>query len=288
MAKKRRRLWLLLPLLLAALLGYGVLSSLQLTVSTYTLEAAVAAPIRIVQLTDLHSAEFGENNDTLVALVAAQSPDLIAVTGDMINRDEEDVSVASALIARLAEIAPVCYGYGNHENAWEQIHGKALAPTLEGAGAVVLDNAYVDVEINGTPIRIGGYMGYYRQPHMFLRDETEKAAEITFCEDFEDTDRFKLLLNHIPTGWVDWGYIDQYPVDLVLSGHYHGGVVRIFDQGLYAPYVGAFPPYTKGLFAGDEAVCILSAGLGSEQSVPRMNNPPEIVVVDLVPADRAE
>lgn len=128
-------------------------------------------------------------------------------------------------------------------------------------------------------------MGYYRQPGMLTQDEEQKKIELDFANDFENTDRLKILINHIPTQWVDWDYINEYPVDIVFSGHYHGGAIRIpiIDQGLYAPYVGWFPPYTKGMFTGSQATCVLSTGLGSEHNIPRLNNPPDIVIVDVVP-----
>ena len=131
-------------------------------------------------------------------------------------------------------------------------------------------------------------MGYYRKPGMFKVSDEQKEFELAFADDFENTDNYKILLNHIPTQWVDWNYIDQYPVDLVFSGHYHGGLVRIpiIDRGVYAPYVGWFPPYTKGVYSGSQATCVLSAGLGSDCVIPRLNNPPEIVVVDLVPSSK--
>lgn len=92
----------------------------------------------------------------------------------------------------------------------------------------------------------------------------------------------KILLGHIPTPWLDWRYIDKYDVDLIFSGHYHGGEIKFpFVGGLYAPYVGAFPEYTEGVFKGEKGTCILSAGLGSEHFV-RFNNPPQLVVADLV------
>ncbi|MBR0135429.1 MAG: hypothetical protein IJM18_04450, partial [Clostridia bacterium] len=104
-----------------------------------------------------------------------------------------------------------------------------------------------------------------------------------YFAEFEDTDRYKILLDHIPTNWLDWNYRDKYPVDLVLSGHYHGGVVRIpiLDRGVYAPYVGWFPPYTKGMFEGEKATCVLTTGLAGAKGLPRFFNPPEIVTVEL-------
>ena len=241
--------------------------------------------MRIVHLSDLHNAQFGDHNRTLVEAVKRQRPDLIVMSGDMLNRDEENTGIVTSLIADLADIAPVYYGYGNHEKTWERRFRRDLRPVLEAAGAVVVDNDYVDLELAGTEVRIGGYMGFYPVPKMTTLDPAQEEAELAFVQDFENTERLKLLINHIPTGMIDWRYADNHHVDLVFSGHYHGGVMRIpfLDQGLYAPYVGWFPPFTKGVFTGEQATCVLSPGLGSEYHIPRLNNPPEIVVVDLVP-----
>lgn len=281
----------LLRVLLAVLavlvvaLPYYYVTSLALTVTTYTLEARVVSPLRIVHLSDLHNSQFGDRNEELVALAAAQEPDLIFLSGDMLNRDDENTEIVSSLISDLSAVAPVYYGYGNHDKSWETRFGRDLRPILEAAGAVVVDNDYVDLELKGTPIRIGGYMGYYPVPHMTTGDKEQQALEIAFSKDFENTDRVKLLINHIPTGWLEWNYVNKYPVDVVFSGHYHGGLIRIplIDRGLYAPYVKWFPSFSKGVLSGTLATCVLSGGLGSERHIPRINNPPEIVVVDLVP-----
>lgn len=264
---------------------YG--TSLGLAVSCYEVETNLTAQIRVVHLTDLHNAEFGEDNCELISLVSEQAPDLIVMTGDMLNRDDESLDTVCSLISSLVKIAPVYFGYGNHETDWEAAWGKDLTEPLSEAGAVVLNNGYIDIEVNEQSLRIGGYMGYYRQPGMMTADEEQKTLELAFADEFEDTDRFKILLNHIPTAWVDWGYIDKFPVDVVFSGHYHGGLIRIpiIERGVYAPYVGLFPPYTKGVYSGSQATCVLSAGLGSEHVIPRLNNPPEIVVLDLIPED---
>lgn len=266
-------------------LFYYYITARDLTVSSYQIELDVNEPICIVHLTDLHSKEFGKNNCELIEMVNEQNPDLIFISGDMINNYDDNAEILINLISSLKDIAPVYFGYGNHEYTWERTHHVSLREEVGKAGAVAVDNDYVDIEFKGTELRIGGYMGYYRQPHMFNKSKEQIQAEKDFAEDFENTDRIKLLINHIPTGWLDWHYIDKYPVDLVFCGHYHGGMIRIpfTEQGLYAPYIGWFPKYTKGMFSGKEATCILSAGLGSEHSVPRINNPPEIVVVNLVP-----
>ena len=134
-------------------------------------------------------------------------------------------------------------------------------------------------------------MGYWSQPHMMAHDAAQKEREYQFFSDFRHKDlpngeaTCRLLLNHIPTGWLDWHYINAYDTGIVFSGHYHGGMIRIpiLDQGLVAPYVGWFPPYTKGLFTEGSSTVALSAGLGSERKIPRINNPGEIVCVDLIP-----
>ena len=272
-------------LALVILLLCFFLASLFLHVEEYTVPTRVLAPIRIVHLSDLHNAQYGDQNRKLVEEVRRQQPDLIVMSGDMLNRDEEDTGIVTSLIADLADIAPVYYGYGNHEKSWERQFHRDLRPILEAAGAVVVDNDYVDLELNGTALRIGGYMGFYPVPKMTTSSRVQEEAELAFVQDFENTERLKLLINHIPTGWIDWHYANRNQVDLVFSGHYHGGVMRIpfLDQGVYAPYVGWFPPFTKGVYTGTKATCVLSAGLGSEYVFPRLNNPPEIVVVDLVP-----
>ena len=273
--------------LLAAVLLYGFASSLFLHVETVSVVTDVVSPIRVVHLTDLHNAQFGKDNAKLIDKAAAQNPDLIIMSGDMLNEDDPNTEIVTALISDLSLIAPVYFGYGNHEKHWEKIHGKDLRPLLEQAGATVVDNDYIDLEFKNTDFRIGGYMAYYPVPHMSTHDKAQEALELAFAEDFENTDRLKILINHIPTGWVDWNYVDKYPVDIVFSGHYHGGAIRIpiLDQGLYAPYVGLFPHFTKGVYSGKEATCILSAGLGIEHHIPRFYNPPEIMVVDLMPKE---
>lgn len=252
------------------------------TVTNYCLKTDLNHSIRIVQLTDLHESEFGTDNEELIQTVKEQNPDIIVMTGDMQNKDDKNTSIVCNLIKNLTAITDVYYSYGNHEKAWERNFDRSFADVVTEAGAVVVDNGYTDIEINGNSLRIGGYMGYYSAVHMTAKTEEEQKKEQEFEREFEDTERYKILLNHIPTSWVDWGYLDDYPVDLVFSGHYHGGqMVLPFVGPLYAPYIGFFPENVKGIYQGTQTVCVLSSGLGTEYFVPRVNNPPEIVVVDL-------
>lgn len=286
---KKRELLIVLAFMLAVFLALVELDAdrcaTELTVVRYEVPTELTEEIRIVQLTDLHGRTFGRGNEEIARIVAEQDPDLILMTGDMLDKTDENADPACRLIEACAEIAPVYYGYGNHEIDWIKVHGDCLRAELEQAGAVVLNVEYLDITVNGQELRIGGYYNYYRQPHMFPLTMEEKYAELDFADSFEDTQRYKILLSHIPTAWIDWGYIDKYPVDLVLTGHYHGGQIRIpFVGGLYAPYIGLFPEYTEGMFVGEAATAILATGLGSSPKIPRINNLPQIVVVDLIPA----
>ena len=281
----RIRACVILSLLIIMLIAELLYSNFTMTVNRYTFRSGkVKGSIRLVLLSDLHGREFGESNARLLEKIAGEEPDIIVLAGDLFDResDEEDIGRVCAFIAEAGKISPVYFGMGNHEMGISKMAWAELAERIEQAGAVVLEAEYVDTEINGTPLRIGGYAGYYRTPQMDTSDSA-RQEKLRFFDDFEDTDRFKLLINHVPTNWLDWGYRDKAPVDLVLSGHYHGGVVRIpiLDRGVYAPYVGWFPPYTKGLFEGEKATCVLTTGLAGAKGMPRFFNPPEIVTVEL-------
>ena len=269
-----------------------VYSSYALTVSRYVVRSEkVNDSIRIVFLSDLHGREFGTDNERLLVAISNEQPDLIALVGDMINHnaDANEIDRVCGFIRRASDIAPVFFSNGNHEQSYLRTHDTELLERVRESGAVVLAGEYVDLEFCGTPLRIAGNRGYYRQPIMTTLDPEQIKREIAFADAFEETDSFKLLLDHVPTTWLDWDYINTFPVDLILSGHYHGGVVRIpiLEQGLYAPYVGWFPAYTKGLFEGSKATCVLTTGLAGSK-FPRFFNPPEIAVVDLMPEEPSD
>lgn len=269
-------------LLLIGLVIVNCYMNNQIIITRYELDAGFSTPVRLVQLTDLHNRVFGKDNQRLINAVMEQSPDIIVMTGDMISEDNEDLNIIISLVNHLSKTVPIYYSLGNHETAYSRQFNEDLISCIENAGAIVLNYRYEDIIIKGNEMRIGGYYGYYGVPHMNTDDKDAREVMKMFSEEFENTTKYKLLLCHIPTSWLDWNRINEYPVDLVLCGHYHGGQIRIpFLGGLFAPYVGWFPKYTKGLFIGERANCILSTGLGSGYKIPRINNPPEIVIIDL-------
>ena len=279
----------LLAVLLAAhiLLAWCLLGAqYALEVTNYVLSSPkLTAPIRVVQLTDLHNSEFGENNERLVRLVKKQHPDVILLTGDMLNGDEPRTEVAFELIAQLAAIAPVYASLGNHEKANENVYGTDVGALFAQAGAHVLERTFEDTEIGEQTVRIGGIYGYCL-PEKYLRTREAREKEVEYLQVFQETDLLTLLLCHVPTSWIINDNLEEWDVDVIFSGHVHGGQIRLpLSGGLYAPDQGYFPGRECGLYdSADHArVMVLSRGLGSRGTVPRFNNVPEIVVADILP-----
>ena len=250
--------------------------------------------IRIVELVDLHNAVLGEDNSRLVEMVKSQKPDLILMVGDMVQQDEADLSVVTGLIRTLSEIAPVYFSLGNHEISYmENFPENDLISAVEGAGAIVLDREYKDITVKGTEIRIGGIFGYCLPATEALRkdfrDQPNRLEEMDWLLEYQDTDRLKLLMCHMPVCWIQNGSLEYYDTDVVFAGHAHGGQVRLpFVGGLHAPDQGWFIGDAEGLYTDDgaesvvkpgESVLVLSRGLGSEMKIPRFCNPPQVVTL---------
>lgn len=275
-----------LAAVLAVLIGNTCISTASYTVALQNL----ASPVRIVLLSDLHGKSFGRENSRLIAKIQEQTPDAIFLDGDMIDRsaDSADVQELLRLIERLHEIAPVYFAPGNHELEYMQTDTSLLTQVTE-AGAVIVNDSYVDVTIAGQPLRIGGTMGH---AFYFGRSEEEfsSSPEYQFLKAFEDTDVPKICLAHMPDTFIFNGAYNLWNVDLILSGHTHGGLIRLpFIGGLYAPMQGWFPEYDQGYFRlGEHMQMVITSGLAGHGMIPRINNPPEIVVIDLVPETTQE
>lgn len=280
-------LWVLCGLILLNL-GILYLSAKGLGVSRYEISTPkIAETIRIVQLTDLHNSEFGKDNKRLIRKVTGQKPDLILITGDLLNQREERTDIAEELIRSLSEIAPVYVSFGNHELGYQKKYGNDLRTLYTQAGATVLNFNWTAVTIRNQTIRLGGLYGYC-VPLRYLERGEASRSECEFLQDFEQTADLKLLLCHMPLCWIMMDSLDSWNIDLVLCGHVHGGQVRIpFVGGLWAPDQGWFPGKESGLYQSADGTkqMVLSRGLGSTETIPRFNNIPEIVVLDLVPMD---
>lgn len=255
-------------------------SAYSLAITTYSLTSNNSISLRILQLTDLHNSEFGENNSRLLTAVRTQFPDLILLTGDLLNSNEQRTDIATNLITQLCEIAPVYCSNGNHEIEYQEKYGVDVDELYREAGAAVLEKEYQDITVDNQKIRIGGIYGYC------LPGDTgeDRPEETTFLKDFQKTNLPTILMCHMPVCWMINGSLDAWDVDYVFSGHVHGGeVILPFIGGLYGPDFGWFPGRMEGIFTSEdnEKTLILSRGLGTSERIPRFNNIPEIIVVDI-------
>lgn len=287
LTKPLRKIFALLLILLTAF-GVSVLVSAECLIDVHYTVAVegLTNGVRAAVISDLHGRELGKNNVRLIAKTAEQFPDVIFLDGDLIDRNsgEEDVRELERLIQSLCEIAPVFLSLGNHEQAYMQKNDDTLLERIEAAGATVVNDSFVDVSIADQTLRIGGTLGY---GFYFGRSEEEftVSSEYVFLKEFENTDFPTICLAHRPDTFIFNGAYDMWDIDVVVSGHTHGGLVRLpFVGGLYAPMQGFFPEYDRGYFQlGDNMQMIISSGLAGHGVLPRVNNLPEIVVVDLVP-----
>ncbi len=241
------------------------------------------AGYRIAVVADLHDRD---GSDVLGALDGLR-PDIIAVTGDLTDRLDcregerapNDRIVAShanafALLRGAAKIAPTFYSLGNHELCGhyyrQNQNRKCLRENLDaiaGSGARLLDDGFAEVG----ELRIGGLTSGMTNADLKPR--------LGWLDGFLSTDRFKLLLCHHPEYF--YKYLSETKVDLVLSGHAHGGQIRLFGRGLYAPGQGILPRYTSGVYDGR---LIVSRGLtNTSRPIPRLFNPTELVLAEITP-----
>jgi predicted MPP superfamily phosphohydrolase len=241
--------------------------------------------LRIAQLSDVHSRDFGHGNRRLVAAVKAADPDLIAITGDLIT-DDEDQQVVLDLAAHLQKIAPVYYVTGNHEGRSPRRDG--LEDGLRERGVDVLDGRTDTVRRDGQELVVAGVDDprVDRSGPGGGRGSRTDAQQATLMRDrlaglgYPSVDApFTVLLSHRPE------LLDEYAragVDVALTGHAHGGQVRIPGiGGLYAPNQGMFPKLTAGVHREGNTQMVISRGLGNSSPVPRVNDPTELVVVTL-------
>lgn len=238
----------------------------------------IISPITVVQLTDIHSSEFGHENEKLLSKIRQSAPDIIVITGDIINAQDDNISQSYKLISGLKDIAPVYMSLGNQEIEYMDRTGVDLKNQFSECGAIVLEKDYQDIEIHGQKIRIGGIYGYCL-PEKYHSN----VDEVNFLRKFEKTKAYKILLSHLPYAWKNYGFTEEYDIDLVFSGHVHGGqVIFPLIGGLYDQETGFFPGKMTGIFYENNTTVVLSSGLGSgKEKLPRINNIPEIVDVRL-------
>ena len=222
--------------------------------------------VKILQISDLHDATFGDNQEKLVKKIKNTDPDLIFITGDLIDSNRYNLDQSLELVRQIVDLAPIYYVTGNHEIATNDTEN--IKNSLTELGVNVLSNEEQIIELNGEQIRIIG-----------IEDPLNGILVNEALSQFENNDLFTLVLSHRPETFPD--YV-EYEMDVVFSGHAHGGQFRLPGLGgLVAPGQGLFPSYTAGMYTENTTHMIVSRGLGNSVIPVRVFNSPEIVLVTL-------
>lgn len=251
----------------------------KLQTKTYELESE-NTQLKVVVISDLH-----ENNlPNLCEQIKEQSPDIILVVGDMINSTSSNSLKVTKLMKQLVKISPVYYSLGNHELEYIEKGTSDLVKDLKSTGVVVLDKDYVDININNSNIRIGGMYEYaFGNKGNLVKKENMDKEVYNFLCDFQDTKNYKIMLAHRPDSFILGDASKVWNIDLVVSGHNHGGqVILPVLGGLYGGDQGWFPKYVDGMYKLNNINLFVTRGLGSnEKKLPRFNNRPEISIIDI-------
>lgn len=281
--RKRRRRHPILRLFFLALIaltvwtfwGNTALKATEITFASARVPAALDGLV-IAQVSDLHDAVLGKDNADIVSLIEKRRPDIIVMTGDMVDSNRGNVERSVALAEKLCQIAPVYYVNGNHEAALSYSEYHRFTKELTAVGVSVLEDINEFVTYRGTPLQIIGLndCGFISGSSAVRRGIMQNTLTL-----LARGDMFTLLLSHRPE------FFETYAVsgvDLVLCGHAHGGQIRLpFIGGVYSPGQGMWPKYDSGLYRQGDTAMIVSRGIGNSQFPVRINNRPEIVFITL-------
>ena len=278
MRKKNGKIkkWPIICAAIAAVLIGAVIGNIRLNNTLiptfYQVESTkVSNNIRVVCVADMHLKEFGNENQKLVDAIASYHPDIIAIPGDMNIESNPDYSEVINVMTKLKDVAPVYYSLGNHEIDAMLFNDSKIYTDVKQLGIHILNNEMETVKIGDSQIDI---IGLTQGPKTYA----DYGAE--FFTGVMMGGNFKLVLTHYPENFL--GVIEDFPIDLALCGHAHGGLIRIpFVGGLYAPDQGFFPKLTDGYHEESNSKFIVNRGLSTSGIVPRINNGPEISVIDI-------
>ena len=280
MARKRGRKIFrhLFLLIIAVLIIWTIWGNLSIQTNSITISSSKLPQsfdgFRIAHVSDLHNTEFGKDNKRLIEILKASQPDIIAITGDIVDSRSVNVDVALSFARQAMEIAPCYFVAGNQERFIPADEYTRLKTGLAEIGVIILEDSKTTIERDGEKISIIGMDEFIDQTNGFtLTIDTDKLCELN------SDGGFSILLSHRPD-YLD-GYVES-DVDLVLTGHTHGGQFRLpLVGGLYVPSQGFFPEYDAGMFSEDGTDMIVSRGLGNSRFPFRFNNRPEVIIIDL-------
>lgn len=275
----RKKHWWILPALAILVVLTLIALDERLILRTYTVVSPkLTAEVRLAVVTDFHSSD---NADDVATMVASCAPDAVLMVGDMFDDDTQNrpTERTLSLMRQLSAQYPCYYVSGNHE-AWTG-EMDALYQQTEEAGVTVLRMSSGVLTVRGQRIALCGIPDPYEMVFSGAPDTEEQLRQA--LEDVDSAD-FTVLLAHRPELLAKYA---QFPLDLVVSGHAHGGQVRIPGvlNGLYAPNQGWFPKLAGGAYTQDGTTLIVSRGLAVRTRLPRIFNRPEVVLVRCLPAE---
>ena len=280
-AKKKKFIFLaVVAAVLITLVIWIAWGNTALELNTYTVTSSRLPQsfdgYRIAHVSDLHNAEIGEDNEKLLTMLREADPDMIAITGDLIDSRNTNVEIALQFVQEAMKIAPCYYVSGNHEarvNEYEE-----LKTGLISAGVIILEDAQTEISIEGETITLIGINDpSFQTDYLFGDAETVMSSKLS--ELHTDGDGFTILLSHRPELFDTY---TDHNIDLVLSGHAHGGQFRLpFIGGVIAPNQGLFPEYDAGIYTDGNTNMLVSRGVGNSILPFRINNRPEVILIEL-------
>lgn len=271
---------IVLAAVFAVLAVWVVWGNTAIELNTYTITASRLPKsfegYRIAHVSDLHNAQMGKNNEKLLAMLRDAAPDIIVITGDLIDSRNTKVDIALRFVEDAMRIAPCYYVPGNHEARVAE-YGK-LKAGMADAGVVILEDTSGEVRAAGETITLIGVSDPSFQTD-YLFGDAESVMRKKLTELHADGDAFTVLLSHRPElfeVYVECG------IDLAFTGHAHGGQFRLpFIGGVIAPNQGFFPRFDAGIYTSGNTHMLVSRGIGNSLFPFRINNRPEVILVEL-------
>ena len=231
---------------------------------------------RIAHVSDMHNVQFGKDNEKIITMLREADPDMIAITGDLIDSRNTNVEIALRFVQEAMKIAPCYYVTGNHEARKSEYDELKIG--MVSIGVLILEDERTEININGDAITLIGVNDPSFQTD-YLFGDSEVIINDKLTELHTDGSGFTMLLSHRPELFST--YVD-HDIDLVLSGHAHGGQFRFpLVGGIVAPNQGFFPNYDAGIYTDGNTNMVVSRGIGNSILPLRINNRPEVVLIEL-------
>ncbi len=275
----------ILVLLLIVVGCFVIYDNYTLETTEYTIESNTLPQsfnnFKIIQISDLHNTSFGENNEDLIEIIKSEKPDAVFVTGDTIDGFYTNIEIPISLFKEILEICDIYFVVGNHELRSDTNQYLNFIDRISEMGVTVLKDESTYININDEKIQVIGLNDITKYNAVYGDDYKEQVISIT--NNLDDKKCFSILLSHHPELFPEY---KETSVDLVFSGHAHGGQFRLpFIGGVAAPDQGFFPEYDAGIFTESNTTMVVSRGLGNSFLPLRINNSPELVIVTLKTTD---